>query len=196
MSSRIPELLEALHAMISEAWGLPLGAEKCVIERDKALDILDEIKTQFPTELAEAKRLLDARAEFVSNAKREAEHIKKAAEEKARQLVEEQEVVRIARAKSNDMMSTAQSSTTELRRVANEYVDDTMKKTEEALAAALEDIRQSRTKFRQAARAAGTAASAPLPARTPDDIETLSSGGMVKKPVMKREKQARIDIDL
>ena len=196
MSSRIPELLEALHAMITEAWGLPLGAEKCVIERDKALDILDEIKTQFPTELAEAKRLLDARADFVNNAKREAEQIRKAAEERARQLVDEQEVVRIARAKSNDMLGAAQSSTTELRRVANEYVDDTMKRTEEALAAALEDIRQSRTKFRQAARAAGTAAAAPLSPRTADESVEF---GRPQNPMRKKEKQhpgPAIDIDL
>ena len=199
MGSRIPELLEALHAMITEAWGLPLGAEKCVIERDKALDILDEIKTQFPTELAEAKRLLDARAEFVNNAKREAEQIKKAAEERARQLVDEQEVVRIARAKSNDMLSAAQSGTTELRRIANEYVDDTMKRTEESLADALEKIRQSRTKFRQAARAAGTAAAAPLPAKAADEYDDFDTKVKPINPMRQREKQhdiSRIDIDL
>ena len=157
MSSRIPELLEMLHAMISEAWGLPLGAEKCVIERDKALDLLDEIKAQFPTEIAEAKRLLDARADFIANAKREAEAIRRTAEERALQLIDEQEVIRISRAKSNEMLAYAESSTTELRRVANEYVDDAMKRTEEALAAALEEIKQSRVKFRQTARAASEA---------------------------------------
>ena len=153
MSSRIPELLEMLHAMITEAWWLPLGAEKCIIERNKALDLLDEIRAQFPTEIAEAKRLIDARADFIGNAKREAEAIRRAAEEKAKQLIDEQEIIRIARTKSNDMLSNAESTTTELRRVANEYVDDAMQRTEEAIAAALNELRQSRAKFRQAARA-------------------------------------------
>jgi len=169
MSSRIPELLEMLHAMISEAWGLPLGAEKCVIERDKALDLLDEIRAAFPTEIAEAKRLLDARTDFINNAKREAEAIRRTAEERARQLIDEQEVSRIARAKSNEMISHAESSTTELRRVANEYVDDAMQRTEEALATALGEIRESRAKFRQAARSFAAAAQAPRP---PNEIET------------------------
>jgi len=154
MSSRIPEMLNMLHAMITEAWGVPLGAEKCIIERDKALDILDEIRGQFPTEIAEAKRLLDARADFINNAKREAESIKRAAEERARQLIDEQEIIKISRAKSNEMLSYAESSSSELRRVANEYVDDAMHRTEDALKAALDEIRQSRQKFRQAARAA------------------------------------------
>ena len=153
MSSRIPELLEMLHNMITEAWGLPLGAEKCVIERDKALDLLDEIRAQFPTEIAEAKRLLDARADFINNAKREAETVRKAAEDRARQLIDEQEIIRVSKDRSNAMITQAETSTAELRRVANEYVDDAMKRTEEALAAALEEIRQSRVKFKQTANA-------------------------------------------
>ena len=145
-------MLNMLHAMISEAWGVPLGAEKCVIERDKALDILDEIRGQFPTEIAEAKRLLDARADFINNAKREAEAIKRAAEEQARQLVDEQQIIKISRAKSNEMLSHAEASSNELRRAANEYVDDSMLRTEEALTTALDEIKRSRQRFRQASR--------------------------------------------
>ena len=154
-------MLNMLHAMITEAWGVPLGAEKCVIDRDKALDILDEIRGQFPTEIAEAKRLLDARADFINNAKREADAIKRSAEERARQLIDEQEIIKISRAKSNEMLTHAETSSSEIRRVANEYVDDAMHRTEEALTAALEEIRQSRQRFRQAARAA---AETPAPA--------------------------------
>ena len=32
------ELLDSLYSMISEAWGVPLGNDKCIIEREKALD--------------------------------------------------------------------------------------------------------------------------------------------------------------
>jgi len=153
MSSRIPEMLNMLHEMITEAWGVPLGAEKCVIDRDKALDILDEIRGQFPTEIAEAKRLLDARADFINNAKREAETIKRTAEEQARQLIDEQEIIKVSRVKSNEMLSYAETSSNELRRVASEYVDDAMHRTEEALSTALDEIKNSRQRFRQVARA-------------------------------------------
>ena len=169
MSSRIPELLEMLRNMITEAWGLPLGAEKCVIERDKALDLLDEIRAQFPTELAEAQRLLDARADFINNAKREADNIRHMAEERARQLIDEQEIIRISRDRSREMLSNAESGSTELRRVANEYIDDAMKRTEDALAATLEEIRQTHNKFRAAARAASTRQPQPLLSPDIDD---------------------------
>ena len=166
MGGRVQELLEMLHSMITEAWGIPLGAEKCVIERDKALDLLDEIRAQFPQEIAEAKRLVDARTEFINNAKREADAIRKAAEESSRQMVDEQEVLRAAKTRSNELLSQAEASSTELRRVANEYVDDALKRTEEALTTALEEMRQSRSKFRNASRGAAVATRQPV-----EDIE-------------------------
>ena len=167
MSSRIPELLNMLHAMIDEAWGPPLGGGKCVVDRERALDILDEIRGQFPTEIAEAKRLLNARAEFITNAKREADDIKRTAEEQARRLIDEQEIIRVSRSKSNEMLTHAETSATEIKRVANEYVDDSMMRTEEALTAALEEIRQSRQRFRQAAKVASEAPRQAPPTRPP-----------------------------
>jgi len=167
MSSRIPEMLNMLHTMITEAWNVPVGAGKCVIDRDKALDILDEIRGQFPTEISEAKRLLDARADFINNAKHEADTIKKNAEEHARKLIDEQEVVRVARTKGNELLAHAETSTAELRRVANEYVDDAMQRSEESLVAAIEEIRQSRQRFRQAARTALEASPTAPPTEAP-----------------------------
>ncbi len=153
MGSRVQELLEMLYSMINEAWGIPLGADKCVVERDKALDLIEEIKVQFPQELAEARRLVDARTEFISGAKREADNIRKTAEERARQLVDNQEVIKAAKTKSNEIIGSAEQSANELKRAANEYVDDAMKRTEEALATALEEMRQTRSRFRNAAGA-------------------------------------------
>ena len=151
MENEVLELIEMLYTMVSEAWGVPLGNEKCIIERDKVLNLLDEIKAQLPVEVAEAKRLVTARDEFIGNAKREAESIRKAAEDKARELVDEQEIVRAAKMRSSELVSTAESRTRELYRVANEYVDDALRRTEEAVGSALDEIRQSRMKFRSAA---------------------------------------------
>lgn len=42
------EIIDMLYTMIAEAWGVPLGNEKCIIERDKALNLLDDLKAQLP----------------------------------------------------------------------------------------------------------------------------------------------------
>ena len=151
MENDVLELVEMLYTMVTEAWGVPLGNEKCIVERDKVLNLLDEIKAQLPAEVAEARRLVNARNEFIGNAKREAEAIRKAAEDRARELVEEQEIVVTAKTRSNEVLAQAESRTRELYRVANEYVDDALRRTEEAINSALSEVRQSRANFRAAA---------------------------------------------
>ena len=116
----IIELLDILYGMVNEAWSVPLGNDKCIIEREKAIEIINEIKVNLPTAIAEAQRLVSARDEFIGNAKREAEAMRKNAEEQARIMIEEQEIVRVARQKSNEMITSAEAKSKELRRVASE----------------------------------------------------------------------------
>ena len=146
----IIELLDILYSMVTEAWGVPLGNDKCIIEREKAIEIINDIKANLPSALAEAKRLVAARDEFIGNAKREAEALRKSAEEKARMMVEEQEVVRVARARSAEMIASAEAKSNELRRVASDYVDDIMRQAEESMSAALSTIQASHNAFKSA----------------------------------------------
>ncbi len=143
----IIELLDILYGMVTEAWGVPLGNDKCIIEREKAMEIISDIKASLPASIAEAKRLVSARDEFIGNAKREAEALRKSAEEQARQMIEEQEVVRVARARSTEMISSAEAKFKELRRVASEYVDSIMRQTEESMKQSLATIQTARSSF-------------------------------------------------
>ena len=153
MENEVTELLEVLYNTITDAWSVPLGKDKCMINRENTLSLLDEIRAQLPIELAEAKRLVSARDEFIGNAKREAETIRKAAEEQARRFVDEQEVMKIAKAQANELLTSAENKARELMRAANEYVDDALRRTEEAVGAALNEVRQSRSRFRSLAGA-------------------------------------------
>ncbi len=160
----VMELLDMLFGMISEAWGVPLGNDKCIIEREKALHIISDIKTALPTSIAEAKRLVAARDEFIGNAKREAEAIRKSAEEKARILVDDQEITRVARARSAEMISSAETKSAELRKLARDYVDDLMRQTEESLTGSLNTIRDARSTFR------GGKPARRMPAANPEEL--------------------------
>ena len=89
MASGVEELLDMLFEMIDEAKNAPLASEKCVIDRDQALDLIDDIRTQFPMELTEARKMMARRAELEAESKRKAEAIVKSAEDRARQLLAE-----------------------------------------------------------------------------------------------------------
>ena len=114
MASGVEELLDMLFDMVDEAKNVPLSSDKCMIERDRALDLIDDIRAQFPVELTEAKKVMATRADMLSSAKREAEAIRKAAEDKARQMVSEDVITLQAKQRANEMMQQAEERSREL----------------------------------------------------------------------------------
>ena len=152
-NNSVMELVEMMYQMVSEAYGVPLGKDRCVIERDRFLDILDELKAQLPGEIEESRKLISARQEYIAGAKREAESIRRVAEEHARQRVDEQAVIKEAKQRSGELISKAEVKATELKKMANVYAEDALKRTEEAISAALEEVRSSRARFRSVAGA-------------------------------------------
>ena len=181
----IIELLDILYGMVTEAWGVPLGNDKCIIEREKAVEIINEIKDNLPSALAEAKRLVAARDEFIGNAKREAEAMRKSAEEKSRAMIEEQEIVRVARAKSAEMISAAESKSNELRRVASEYVDELMRQTETNVSEALTKLQNAHSAF----KSMGTGAAQSAQAKTQNNAEAAKPVRTAAVPVMPAAQQ-------
>lgn len=153
-NSDIIELLDTLYGMVNEAWGVPLGNDKCIIEREKAIEIINDIKANLPTSIAESKRLVSARDEFIGNAKREAESVRKNAEEQAARMIDQQEIIKIARQRSADMVSAAEQKSAELKRVASDYVDNIMRKVEENLDSALTTIRNAQAGLKNPVEAA------------------------------------------
>ena len=150
MASGIDELVNMLYDMVSDAWGLPFGAEKCLIEREKVLDLIEEIRANLPKDLEQARAIVENRNEILSQAKKDAEAIKSAAEERARHMVAEDEIVLTSRQKANEIMATAEARAKELRRAANDYAEDTLRRLESVIEQALGETRESRKQFRSA----------------------------------------------
>ena len=150
-NKEVLELLEMLTAMVTEAWGVPLGNDRCIIERDKALSLLSEIKAKLPGEMAEAKRIVGVRDEYVGGAKEEAEAMLRSARDRAEELISEQGIVKAAEMRSREILANAERRTRELYRIANAYVDSILTKTDEAVTASQTRVRETRDAFRTAA---------------------------------------------
>ena len=143
----IEEAISQLYEMIQEARAVPLSSDKCMIERDRVLDLLDEISNERPGELKQAKTIVDSRSEVITSAKRDAEAIRKQAQMEAKQMASKEAICQEAKAQAEEMIRQAQEKVRELKQVTNAFVDDALKTTEAAIAEALGDIRDSRAKF-------------------------------------------------
>lgn len=144
----IEEMIGVLYDMIQDARSLPLGADKCILERDKVLDMLDEIIAQLPSEIKQSRTIVDSRNELIGQARREAESIVRKAQEEAKSLIEQETIYQEARRQCKEMVEKTQSRIQELRKASNDYMDDALRRTEEAIAQSLSEVRETRGKFR------------------------------------------------
>ena len=149
----IEEMINTLYDYIQDAKGLPLGADRCVLEREKALDMLDEIIASMPADLKQARTIVESRNELISQARREAESIVRQAQEEAKQLVSKEAVYQEAKRQCQEMVLQTQIRMAELRKVSNEYMDDALRRTEDAIAQSLAEVRDTRVKFKALAEA-------------------------------------------
>jgi len=144
----IEDIISALYDMIQDARALPLGADKCILERDKVLDMLDEIIAQLPSELKQARTIVESRNELIGQARREAEGIVRAAQDQAKELVSQETVYLEAKRQCQEMYDKTQAKIAELKKISNAYMDDALRRTEEAIAQSLNEVRDTRVKFR------------------------------------------------
>lgn len=144
----VNRLIDMLYEQIEDAKSPALKPNMSMVDRDELLDLLDELRAQMPIEIKRAQELLAAREKFVEDAKRDVERMMRQAELEAKTKVSESEVLAAAKQKSEAIVSSAEERARRLYQVANEYAEDALSRTEEAIQMALDEVKQSRTRFR------------------------------------------------
>ena len=152
----VDELLEQIDDMIDKAWSFPLSGGKCLVEADRLRDIIDDIRGNMPSEIRQARAIVADRADIIATAKKEAEGIVRAAEERARNMVAHEEIVKQAQQKANELLGQSQQKAREMRKGANDFAEDVLRRTEEMLGKRLTEVRQARQALRAPARPAET----------------------------------------
>lgn len=146
----VEDLIDELYDVLEKGWNLPLSGGKSFIDSEEAKQILDEIREAIPAEVRKAKAIVADRAQIISEAQREAETIVRVAEDKAKTLVNQEEIVRQAQAKANDIMAQSQAKFREMRKASNDYVEEVMRRTDDAMSTALAELRKTRQSIKSA----------------------------------------------
>ena len=142
----VQKLLDMLFGMIDEAKGATFSSEKCVINRDEALDLLDEIRNKLPGELTKAQELMKSKEQYVDKANHEvrrmldqaqdeakrlreqaqaeAKRMLEKAQEDAKTIVSESETIQRAQRRSSEIIRQAEDRSRQLYQVANTYTED------------------------------------------------------------------------
>lgn len=172
MSDRnIEDIIGALYDLVQDARSMPLAADKCIVERDRVLDMLDEIIAQLPSELKQSRTIVESRNELISQARREAEMIIRQAQEQAKQMISKEAIYAESKRRAEELVTQTQERVNALKKAGNDYMDDSLRKTEEVIAEALANVRDTRMKFRavtDSQEQRKNLATAPVPAQEVD----------------------------
>ena len=150
----VNELLDTIEDALEEGTSIPLSGGKRMVDVDKIRDYLDDIRLNLPSEIRQAKGIVNDRGQILEDAKKEADIIVKKAEERAAVLVSDQEVLKLAQQRAAEIMTNAQSDARNMRQTVTDYCENMLKTTEEAMTTNANQIKTVRTNLRQNAKAA------------------------------------------
>jgi F0F1-type ATP synthase membrane subunit b/b' len=140
-------LLDYLQDELEKASNMPLSS-KALVDREKCLNIVGDIRQNMPREIMEAQTIQSEKNQILYDAEKEAEAIIADAEAKARKLVEQEEITRMAAIRAEEIMTSAHTSAREIKKSANEYVEDILADLENYVSRSLDIIRQNRESMR------------------------------------------------
>ena len=102
----VNELLDTIEDALEESAGMPLSGGKRIVDVEQIRDYLDEIRQNLPVELRQAQSIVSDRAQLIDSANAQAQAIVKKAEDRARILVSEAEIVKAAQQRASEIVST------------------------------------------------------------------------------------------
>ena len=151
----VNELLDTIEDTLEESTSMPLSGVKRLVDVEKVRDYLDDIRANLPGELRQAQQIVNDRAQIVDTANAQAQAIVKKAEERARILVSDAEIVKAAQQRAAEITAAAQSESRTLRQTVTDYCDNMLKTTEEAMVENAAQVKNVRANLRQNAKKNG-----------------------------------------
>ena len=148
----IEELLEQFDEVLDS--GIKIPGKKTLVDVEKLRAVVDDIRLNIPNEIKQARGIVADRTDIITTAKREADGIIRNAEERAKEIVAQEEIVKMSQEKATEIIANAQAKSKEMRRAAQDFVDEIMRRADEGLTANLGDVRKTRAALKQQTPAA------------------------------------------
>ena len=133
----IEQLLSSIAALVGDARGSLFGQDRCMVDRDQLLSLVDTLQSQLPKEIEEAQTIIENCSALKTNAKKEAAETRKEADrvlqeaqERAAKMIEETTIVEMAKAREAEILQQTEQQRAQLISGAIQYADRIMEDAE------------------------------------------------------------------
>lgn len=120
---KVLESLDLLEEEIENGSSLPFTGKK-ILDPDKLLDIVDDIREALPSEFRQAEILKQERERILEDAQKEAATLVAETQARVSKLVTEHEVTKQAYQQSQEIINSSETNAREIRDGAIAYADD------------------------------------------------------------------------
>ena len=136
----ILHLIDRLEEILNESRPFPF-TRNVIVDEDKVLDLIDQMRVAIPDEVKKAQQLLAQRDRILAQAQEEANRTLALAREKSDQLVERDAIVQAAHVRAEEIIAQARVDIQDTRRDADEYALETLTRLEIELDRSLNQVR-------------------------------------------------------
>ena len=121
----ILQLIDRLEELFNESKNIPL-TRNVMVDEDRMLDIIDQMRIAIPEEVKKAQQLLGQRDRVLAQAQEEANRTIEIARQKADQLVTKDNILVEAQRRAEQITAHARAEAENTRGDADEYVIDSL----------------------------------------------------------------------
>jgi len=121
----ILHLIDRLEELFNESKPF-LGSRKVMIDEDKLLDLIDQMRLSIPEEIKNAQQINSQKDRILAQASEEAARTINAAREKGIQMVERDNIVQSAKLKAEQIENQAKENAMQIRKDADKYALETL----------------------------------------------------------------------
>lgn len=136
----ILHLVDRLEELLNQSRPLPF-THNVMVDEDRMLDIIDQMRVAIPDEVKKAQQLLSQRDRILAQAQEEANRTLAIAREKSEQLLERDAIVQAAQARADQLINQARLDLQKERQEADQYVVDQLSRLEVELERSLTQVR-------------------------------------------------------
>lgn len=136
----ILHLIDRMEELLNESRPLWF-THNVIIDEEKVLDLIDQMRVTIPEEVKKAQQLLAQRDRLLAQAQEEANRTLAIAREKSEQIVERDAIVQAAQVRADQILSQANNDIEKIKRDADDYVLETLQRIEIELDRSLSQVR-------------------------------------------------------
>lgn len=136
----ILHLVDRLEEIFNE--GRPVWfTHSVIVNEDKILDLIDQMRISIPDEIKKAQQLLNQRDRLLAQAQEEANRTINLAKEKSEQVVDRDNIVLAAKTRADQIIAQARVEAEQTKREADDYVLETLTRLEMEIDKSLGQVR-------------------------------------------------------